>query len=318
MRRIVSATRTFGNVVLLGILHWSPHDTPYDLDYQPLETKIFQNAQDELVGAVTRSNPPLPETRHDRILSLLEAEGAVRVTALARELGVTDETIRRDLDLLSQKGVLRRTHGGALRGEVLSVDPALTVRRQTNAHAKQAIATHAMRLLSDKAFFESHDRVLALDASSSAIELARRLPDCSMTVLTNGIETARALASHTNVRVFVTGGEYDSASACFVGPIAHTIFKQFAVDAACISCRAVDAERGCSESEPSHAAYKRAMVDAAEQVMLLIDSSKVGCRAVSFFLGLQEIDEIVTNASLSDERYAFLERSGAKVHTVAS
>lgn len=175
-----------------------------------------------------------------------------------------------------------------------------------NAPAKQAIAEQAIaRLLTDD-FFSVSDPVLALDASSTALEFARRLPNRSMTVISNGLDIVRLLGDRPHIRAIATGGEFDPRGACFIGAIAEATLRKFAIHTACFSCRAVDRQRGCSEASPDHASFKRLLLDISDRKVLLVDRSKLNQRSVAFFAQVEEIDEIITDAPANDPDYVWL------------
>lgn len=239
------------------------------------------------------SAPPavalLPRERRQRILALLEEQGAVRVAALAHQFGVAEETIRRDLERLGAAGRVLRTHGGALSIRSDRQDQPIDVRITAHAAEKRQIALRAAELV------EEGD-VVALDASSTALELARVMPDIPLTVVTNGLDAARALAGRRHVRVTLTGGELEEASMCLLGPVAEATLRGFAVHKAMLSCKAIDPARGLSEANVVHASFKRQMVELSERCCLLADHSKFGVRSVAFFGMLTDMDTLITDA----------------------
>lgn len=237
---------------------------------------------------------PLASERRLEILEQLQAQGAVRVTSLAEQFEVAEETIRRDLDKLSQEGRLSRTHGGALSIRNERFDLPLAVRKQSRAAEKRAIAHQALTHI------EPND-VVAFDASTTVLELAYALPDVPITVVTYALDVARLLVDRPQIEVICLGGELDSQSVCLLGPIAEANMKQFAIDKAFFSCKGIDLQRGCSEASTSHASIKKLLVQLADQSYLLADHSKFGVRSMSYFGQIDAIDTVIideqTNAS---------------------
>ncbi len=250
----------------------------------------------------------LAQERHRRILSRIERAGSVRVAPLARELKVTEETIRRDLERLDAAGKLLRTHGGALTVGTDRRELPLRVRETVRIRQKRAIALHAARRI------EEGD-VVVLDASSTAHELARAMPDLPVTVVTNSLAAALAMADRTRVRVVLTGGVLDWASRSLLGPQAEQSLERFRIRKAFISCQGIDLERGLSVTADEHAGIKRRMMDLAEEVYLLADSSKFGVRAVEFFAPVTEVDVVITDAAADGEMIAKLAALGVRVET---
>lgn len=235
----------------------------------------------------------LAAQRQAEILRDLQHEGAVSVVSLARRFAVADETIRRDLAKLAQKGRAVRTHGGAVLATV--PEPPFAQRRDANAAAKQAIGRWAAGLVRP-------GDVIAIDASTTGLELARALTNeetaAPITVVSNGLDLVRTLADRPGVRVVCTGGEYDPAGECFVGPLAESALRQFALRHAFVSCRALDPSRGASETCLSHASIKRLMLDLAQESHLLVDSSKIGHASACFYAPTEAFQTIVSDNAL--------------------
>lgn len=256
----------------------------------------------------------LAEQRQAAILRGLDQTGEVSVTSLARTLSVTDETIRRDLAKLADRGRLVRTHGGAIPTE-LSGETPFALRKSEHATQKQCIARAAAEMVSP-------GDVIAIDASTTGFELARQLPeapdDCRITVVSNGLDIARLLANRQGVHVVCTGGEFDAAGSCFVGPLAEGTLRQFAFRHCFVSCRGLDPARGATEASPAHAAVKRQMMAAADKTALLADSSKVGVRSVCFFADTADFATILTDDRVSASFLHDLQESGASVTALDS
>ncbi|MFN0135293.1 MAG: DeoR/GlpR family DNA-binding transcription regulator [Phycisphaerae bacterium] len=239
----------------------------------------------------------LANERQRAILRRVQETGGARVTELARELQVAEETIRRDLEKLDTDGKLLRTHGGAV---PLEPDRELpySIRETANLNAKRAIARLAV----------SHIRegdVIGLDSSSTVNELARILPDMGVTVITNSLVAAMSLASKPRIRVISTGGQLDGPSVSFVGSLAEDSVSRFNINKLFMSTKGADVQRGLSVAADEHARIKRRMMDFSEQVYLLADHSKFGVRSVVFFAQLNEVRTVITDtgviASVLDE-----------------
>ncbi|MCA9242237.1 MAG: DeoR/GlpR transcriptional regulator [Planctomycetales bacterium] len=251
------------------------------------------------------SPPALPRERRQQELELLEQVGSVRVTQLARQFEVAEETIRRDLDLMGSQGLLIRTHGGAMRVRSDTLDQPNAVRRTTLVPEKQAIARAAAGLIQE-------GDALVLDASTTALELARLIRVENLTVVTNAIDTARVLSEQKGIKVLLTGGELDEEAVELIGPMADEGVRRFAFTKAFISCKAVDPERGVSEATLLHASVKRWMIDCAKQAYLLADHSKFGVRSTCFFCDLSDIDLLITDTKTDADLLDSLHEAGHK------
>lgn len=248
----------------------------------------------------------LAEERQREILTRVQRKGSVRVADLARTLEVTEETIRRDLDKLGSQGRIRRIHGGALPLEDQRRELPFGIRETVNLRAKQTIAQAALR------FIEKNDTI-ALDASSSACELARVLPDIPMTVVSNAMPVTAALLERQHVRVISTGGLVDAMSLSYVGALAERTLGRFNIQKVFLSCKGLDLDRGLSIANSEYAHVKEKMIEIAQQVYLLVDDSKIDVRSVEFFAPLTDVDVIITNAERSTRFEEAMQRANVEI-----
>ncbi|WP_166238651.1 DeoR/GlpR family DNA-binding transcription regulator [Paenibacillus turpanensis] len=233
----------------------------------------------------------LAAERWHKIVEIVNERGSIRVTELSELCGVTEETIRRDLDRLEAEGKLMRSHGGAVCLKDNQPELSYTIREATNLTEKQRIAREAARLV------EPNDRII-LDASSTAWCMAAILPDIPLTVLTNSIRVALELSSKEKIQVISTGGIVSSRSLSFVGPLAERSLQQYHVDKAFISCRGIHPERGISDSNELQGRIKQQMIAIADRVILLADFSKFGVQAFAQVADWEQIDTVVTDEQM--------------------
>ena len=254
---------------------------------------------------------PLARQRRDEILSELEDRGAVRVATLAKRFEVAEETIRRDLDMLSQEGRVVRTHGGALSIRNQRFDLPAAIRRNNFAAEKRRIAYLAL------SHIEEND-VLAFDASTTVLELACILPDMPLTVITQGIEAARLLGDRSQIQVVCTGGELDSQSTCLLGPIAEENISRFNINKAFFSCKGLDLERGLSEASVAHASMKKVLMQQPDQTFLLVDHSKFGVRSMAYSSSVFEINNLITDEATDPSFIEALQQGGVETEVASS
>ncbi|TJY41536.1 DeoR/GlpR transcriptional regulator [Cohnella pontilimi] len=250
--------------------------------------------------------------RYEKIVQLVNERGSMRVTELSELCQVTEETIRRDLDRLEAAGRLRRSHGGAVsvkEGASAQLEIPYAEREILHADEKRRIAEEAVGLIRPK------DRIL-LDASSTAWYMARSLPNVPLTVLTNSIRVATELAAKEKIDVISTGGLLAQRSLSFVGPLAERTLDAYYVDKLFFSCKGVHAEHGVSESHELQARVKQKMIDRADQVILLADSSKFGIQAFTHVADLSQVDAIVTDGKIPAEMRSQLEERRLSVTVV--
>lgn len=252
----------------------------------------------------------LAAQRHREILAELTRLGVVKVTDLARGLGVTEETIRRDLDKLEAEGALLRQHGGAIPAEETEAPNRETshrFRQSMFVAEKTAIAEYASR-------FVSENDTIVLDASSTALFLAEQLPDMPLAVITNSANVAMALAHKPLIKVLCAGGTLSAASMSFVGPLAADFIARFHADKVFLSCRALDLERGLSDANDQQALVRTQMVEISDHAFVMLDHSKINKRALFSFSPLTPEMEIITDDQVEPALLKRLKTHAAKVH----
>ncbi|SFJ84655.1 DeoR/GlpR family DNA-binding transcription regulator [Thermoflavimicrobium dichotomicum] len=226
--------------------------------------------------------------RHRKIVELVQSEGRIRVAELSKLFQVTEETIRRDLDKLEAEGKVIRTHGGAVAREELPLEVPFEDRKIERIEQKKAIALKAVRLV------ESGD-CISLDASTTAWQMARILPDIPLTVVTNSVKVVMELRNKENIQVISVGGVLVPRSLSFVGPLAERSVEGYHVQKSFLSCQGLHLQYGLSEATEEQARVKEKMIRNCDKTILLIDSSKFGVRAFAPITDLSDIDTIITD-----------------------
>lgn len=244
--------------------------------------------------------------RHRWMLDRVNLEGSVRTSQVAQALGVTEETVRRDLEKLAGEGMLLRSHGGAVRLEADRREFPLQDRAKQNIAAKMAIAAAAVRRIQP-------GQTLYFDASTTVLQLAEALPDEPLTVVTNGLQIAMALAEKNEIDCVLLGGVLKANSLSTGGWAAEKALEIYHLDAAYLSCRGVDPERGFSDAGEVHARLKHAVMDRSDEVVLLADHSKTGLASSYFFAKPSEIDLWITDAQLPNPAAEAVASQGLRV-----
>ncbi|MGI8649471.1 MAG: DeoR/GlpR family DNA-binding transcription regulator [Rubrobacter sp.] len=246
------------------------------------------------------------EERQRVIVESARVEGRVEVGVLAIELGVTPETVRRDLTHLERRGMLRRTHGGAVPLESL-LEREVSERLGAMVEEKRRIASAALDYLPE------HGSVL-LDAGTTTGMLASMLPtDRELTVVTNSIPVASTLAANSAVTLYLTGGRVRGRTLASVGEPATSFIKNLSPDVAFLAANGITLEQGLTTPDVAEATVKRTMVSAARRVVLISDHTKFGEEHFVRFAGLEDIDTIITDAGLSEDEAAVYEEAGPEV-----
>jgi DeoR family fructose operon transcriptional repressor len=245
--------------------------------------------------------------RHQYIVSAARRVGRVDVAALAEALGVTAETVRRDLTLLERRGTLHRVHGGAIPVERIEAEPALATRATRKAAEKRRIAARAL----DELTLGSS---VLLDSGSTTHAIARLFPATGdFTVVTNSLDNAGILAARTNVDVLLIGGHLRNTTGATVGDWATEALAGVTVEVAFLGTNGLTTRGGLTTPNQAEAAVKRAMVKAARRVVLVTDASKVGVDHLHRFADLDVVDLILTDTSLDADLAAEIEAQGPEV-----
>jgi DeoR/GlpR family transcriptional regulator of sugar metabolism len=226
--------------------------------------------------------------RQRRILDLLTKAGSLRTTDTAEALGVTDETVRKDFELLEKQGELIRIHGGASRSEKIRGDLPFTERQAIQREAKQAIARlAASRIQANETIF--------LDASSTVLTLTEFLPDLPLTILTNALNVLTALSDRPNLDLMCSGGLFDAKSRSFIGLTAEKSLQRYNIHRAFLSGSGLHSGRGASESNARQAAFKERVISYSEDVVFMADHTKLGRKASFFFAQASDLSCLITD-----------------------
>lgn len=243
--------------------------------------------------------------RHADILDILEAEGSVTISALAGRLGVSLETVRRDVRPMTETGTLVRIHGAVgLAGRI--GEAPFQKRMRENAEAKRAIARAVAATIRD-------GESVMFDTGTTTSFVARELTSHRrLTVVTNSSDIARTLATVNGNRVYMAGGELRPDSGAAFGKSALDFIAQFAVHHAIISAGAVDTG-GVMDYALEEAEFARLVLSRGERRVVVTDHTKFGRRGLIAVADFDAVDEIVTDDAPDDAISDALAAAGAKL-----
>jgi DeoR/GlpR family transcriptional regulator of sugar metabolism len=236
--------------------------------------------------------PLLSFERRQAILDALARDGKVVAAQLVEQLGVSEDTVRRDLRELAAQGLVQRVHGGAL--APAPQQGSFSRRRMLAADAKPALARAAAGLLAGA-------RTIILDGGTTNLELARALPPgYDGTVLTNSPPIAAALAEHPSAEVVMIGGRLDKASQVTVGAGAVDFLRGVRADACVLGVCALHPEAGLSTDDLEEAHVKRAMVEASADVIALATADKLRAGSAYLVAPVAALTHVVADADAPD------------------
>jgi len=244
--------------------------------------------------------------RHTEIMRILADEGTVTISELAARLGVSLETVRRDVRPLTENGSVLKIHGAVgLAGQV--GEAPFQRRMRENADAKRRIARAMAQLIHDG------DSVM-LDTGTTTSFVARELlGHRRLTVVTNSSDIARTLATVNGNKVYMAGGELRSDSGAAFGVSAIEFIAKFSVSHAIISAGAVDAGSGIMDFDLEEAEFARMMLSRGAQTYVVTDHTKFGRRGLVSVAGFDAIGNLITDEPVADDIAAALTEAGTRL-----
>lgn len=235
------------------------------------------------------------EERREHILSYLSKHDRGYVADLSQLLGVSEVTVRKDLDFLEGQGFLTRIHGGALASGRGRLELHFGAREQQNLDEKRRIAQSAALLI------QSGQRIF-LDASTTALQVARMIKDREdLIVVTNGLYTAMELVFCEGITTMVLGGTVRPRSSSLVGNLNTDLLRRLRVDLGIFGAYSVTAKDGLMETDIDEATLKQSVVNVSNKVVGIADSSKFGTTSFSVFALPEEIDLLITDTKAPPE-----------------
>lgn len=251
----------------------------------------------------------LPE-RHNRILSLLQQNGSISVAQLSELFKVSEVTIRKDLTLLEQQKRLYRTHGSAILISPYISDRHVNEKEKKCVAEKRAIGVAAAGMISEG------DSIIIASGTTMAF-LAREIdPEGHLTVLTAAVPVTQILSQHPRIDVIQLGGITRSSSVSIVGPFAEQMLSHFNCSKLFLGVDGIDLEFGLTTTNMLEASLNNAMIDAAQKVVVLADSSKFGRRGFSKICDLEAVDRIITDSGIQPLYLDRLRERGIEVTVV--
>ena len=247
------------------------------------------------------------EARRDLIIDELRRQDEVTVSRLSELLGVSDVTIRKDLQQLEDQGYLTRVRGGAVFSGRGQLELRFAARQQLALDEKRRLATRAAQFVNPGA-------TVFLDGSTTVFQMTRLLRNIQgLTVVTNGLYAALELSFAPEITTIVVGGTLRKQSSSLVDLLTPELLRRLHVDVAFVSCRGFTVEHGLMESDLREAQIKRAMGQAAQRVVALVDNSKLGHVYIASSLLPEEIDTLLVDEGMDAATRHALEIAGVSL-----
>ncbi|MGY6744348.1 MAG: DeoR/GlpR family DNA-binding transcription regulator [Cecembia sp.] len=248
--------------------------------------------------------------RHKHILEALNKSGFVSVADLSKELDVTMVTIRKDLKILEDKGLLYRSHGSATPVSPYVNDRSVSEKKLVRVEEKTKIALAAMDLVDE-------DDAIIIGSGTTVVALAQAIPkNKKLTVLTAAMNVTLALIDAPEVEVVQLGGVVRKSSSSVVGHYAEEMLKQFACSKLFLSVDGISLDYGLTTSHMMEAHLNAQMIKAVQKTIVLADSSKFGKKGFGKICNLEDIDMVITDEGIPELYRERLEEMGIEVRVV--
>lgn len=258
-------------------------------------------------GRGTRTSAPMANSRRMKILEWLQEEGSARVRELSTAFDVSEVTIRLDLERLEADGHILREHGGAYLKTVHQQVRSMALQHQTHLEEKRRIGRAAAKLVDD-------GETIIIDSGSTTTEVAANLTDRhELTVITNALNIALNLGAIPSIAVHMPGGQFKAPTLSLSGSKSAQYFEGIFAQKLFLATAAVSSEAGLTYPSLADLHVKRAMIESAEKVFLVADSSKIGRTSFSALAGIDVIDTLITDEGIPDKQRAAFETAGIQV-----
>ena len=250
--------------------------------------------------------------RRKAILQLLESKNQIFVPELSKEFGVSEVTIRNDLNQLEKKHMLIKVRGGAIKIEApITLDQNVSEKSKLHYHEKILIGKKAVELIQD-------GETILIDSGTTTMEVAKNMGELKdITVLTHALNIANYLTNFPEVHVIMLGGYLRKKSYSLIGPLAENSLKNFYVDKLIIGVDGFDLKtEGIYTTQLEEANLNRIMIENSQEVIVVTDSSKFNRRSYAFICELDRIDKVVTDKKIMKEDKQSLLQTGIEVIAV--
>ncbi|MDQ3073691.1 MAG: DeoR/GlpR family DNA-binding transcription regulator [Bacteroidota bacterium] len=245
--------------------------------------------------------------RHKYILHKLNNEGVVSVAELSKEMDVTMVTVRKDLKLLEDKGLLYRSHGSATPKSPYVNDRPLNEKKLVQIDQKSKIDSLAMEMIQE-------DEAIIIGSGTSVLALAKAIPkDFKLTVLTGAMNVTMVLMDHINVELVQLGGGVRKSSSSVVGHYAEDMLSNFACSKLFLGVDGISPEFGLTTTNMMEARLNAKMIHSVQKTIVLADSSKFGSKGFGKICELEDVDIIITDDGISNNYKERLEEMGVEV-----
>lgn len=248
------------------------------------------------------------EERQEKIAELLKLKSSIKVNELAGIFNVSESTIRRDLQDMEERGLLMRTHGGAVEVKKTNFEPTFKEKEDRKHDEKSTVGKVAALIIED-------GDTIILDSGTTTLEIARCIEAKNITVITNSIDIASVLSNREDIELIVTGGILRRITRAMVGHMTEAALRNFRVDKAFIGANGISLEEGITTPNFTEAQTKKAMMNVANKVFIVADSSKFNQVSFSVISPIRAVTAIITSSDLDEAIIKDFQDAGVEIIT---
>ncbi|MHB1023419.1 MAG: DeoR/GlpR family DNA-binding transcription regulator [Acidobacteriaceae bacterium] len=249
----------------------------------------------------------MADERRAQIMQIMSSTGRVRVKDLARQFSTSSVTIRNDLNELQRRGLVLRSHGGAITPDARLLESPFQDRMQSHIEEKRRIGSLAATLIHD-------GETIILDSGSTTQEIARQIKNRqNLQVITNGVNIANELLGSKGVQTIIVGGTLRNDSASIVGRATEDMIDQFSADKLFLGGAGCDPEFGIGGANLEETMVNKAMLRIAREVILVADASKFTKRSISRIASFSEVDIVISDSGLAPDIQEKIRSLGCKL-----
>jgi DeoR/GlpR family transcriptional regulator of sugar metabolism len=249
----------------------------------------------------------LAVTRKAKIKDIIMEKKSVIVSELAKDFSVTEETIRRDLKALEDEGFLIRTYGGAFIQDGVQNEVELSIRETVYTDSKLLIANKCAEIV------HNGDSIF-LDASTTALFIAKAIREMRLTVLTNSLKVINLLTDAPNIRLISIGGLFDPNNMSFIGRSALSALDSYFVDKTFMSCRSLSQTHGITDSNEAMSEIRQKLLKRSSKIYVVADYSKFDKTSFINICDFSDIEGLITDKQLDQEWINFLAKNNVTYH----
>lgn len=246
------------------------------------------------------------EERQRKIAEMMEDSSSLKVVELAEQFGVSESTIRRDLQEMEELKILKRTHGGAVSVEKTGFEPSFKEKREEFSLEKEKIGELAADMVED-------GYSVILDTGTTTLEIAKRIRNKKITVITNSLDIAEELSEVENIELIMTGGTLRGNTRAMVGYLTENMLKNFRADIAFIGANGITLKDGATTPNHVEAMTKRAMISSSQKVYVVSDTSKFGKVSFAVISPVLMITGIITAGETNEEIIAIEKKNEIEI-----